>query len=446
MGLNLGYDVGDPMLNVPKSILATFADYEPIAVDAKAALEFLLTDSSQLASSLNLIEIRNRGIENEWTSSHLAKSAVELAHQCIRSKRYFQNVSLLSVEDGRQRDVPPASEPLLGFKGYWQSIAKLIRRYFAEAGQRRPTSKLVQSKLFWEGPCWAHRPVLPDRDLVLVDAPLCCLNLDQSGAAPFLCDYPAFLRRPEDSVVRLRLAPGVQQRALTHLPANLEWYPFVRILGNVRLSPENDEIDVMALFLAQPGFIEANWQQSLFAEAQTFRYMPQSQQKLFLLDGFGVNTLLLEKVEDEAEKASIIKGMALFITDPDDLEAQQIRDFIAQENDIDNDSYGFWPKTIAILHMWPSRFSLSRNELDGLLNCFDHTFTEEWKAKRKLLEPLDLFRFTGESVASMRDELLSLARSGSGVTNRNQEATLPLGLGINRGAGSFARPVDKLEN
>jgi hypothetical protein len=411
------------MLHVPKSLLAGFADYVVLGVDADAMLEHLLGNPDRFPASLDLMEIGRRGLDDAWTSRHLEHVAVQLAQGCLRHRRYFDGVSIQDVVISSGTEGP--SDGTTFPQRIWAMTSALGRRFgelFRGDGDQPPqTALLGRSTLPWT----AH-PELQDEEIVLIEAPICIVRTGDTESAVFLCDYPKALRGLRDPVIPLGLSSALQQKLIDQIGQASEWNPLFRILGTVKKSDGKEKVGVVALFSSGPKSPVVDWKRNLFKEAEEHEVRPVSEQAVYLRELL-LNLELLEAAETDEEKKSHLDSIKREYADSDSYKANGVATVMRKEDDLQN-AFGFWPALIAILRAWPDRFRFSAQELDRLLRSFDRTFNEEWKTNQMRLDPLDFFRFTVEAADSMRQDLVSLKMEPSPAVPAGERGRLKFNL------------------
>jgi hypothetical protein len=87
----------------------------------------------------------------------------------------------------------------------------------------------------------------------------------------------------------------------------------------------------------------------------------------------------------------------------------QAKDFLKGENNPFLNAEGFWVALASILPAWRDRFPLTRSQVDALLASFDATYDEAWKNSIRDLALSGLFRFTPETMARVRVQVVGLS-------------------------------------
>jgi len=400
------------MLHVPNSLLANFADYVVLGVDAEVTLEHFLQDPDRLPASLNLMEVRRRGLDDAWTLRHLEQVAVELAFGCVRHRRYFDGLSIQDSAIPSRMDGPSEGTTFPQHIWAWTSLlGRRLRELLRGDRDHLPRTALLGRTT----PPWTARPGLREVDLVLIEAPICIARTPETESPVFLCDYPEALRRPRDPVIPLTLSSVLRQKLIDQIGRTSEWNPLFRILGKVQRAEGKEKIEVMALFSSDPQSSIVDWKRDLFKEAEEDAVLPVSQQTVYLRDLL-LNLELAEATETEEEKKSQLDCIRRECTDSDSYKVQSVATVMRAQDNLQYGVYGFWPALTAILHARPDRFPLSAQDVDRLLTSFDRTFNEEWKKNQTKLDPLELFRFTAQAADSVRKGLASLKMEPSSST------------------------------
>ena len=203
------------MLEVPKSLLHRWSDYRPALIKSDALLQCCLEDDpATRPARLNLAEVHRHGWRSREARPLYAEAGARLVHWCVTNERYLNNVAI-QQDIGIMADhdllctpiFPGGTERSTLRQRIGDFLATRVPGLRAAPGARRTVAMpIYQRRLFGELPSWSMAArTLDDGALVLVDAPLCLAGADGPPGA-FLCDYPDFLRRPDDVRVPLTLS------------------------------------------------------------------------------------------------------------------------------------------------------------------------------------------------------------------------------------------------
>lgn len=387
------------VLLVPKTFLPLWSDYEPLAINTSAILNAFVNDSPALSGAkIDADGILRHGIESEWTLRHLGKTTVRLRDHCTASGRHFANLSVRQEVDPYEVLSPiealtprPSMPPWLKD---WLSAEK------PSPGKRSPRFPSFVANSAKDG------------DLVLVDAPISITERNEE--CPVLCDYPIYVRRPDDAAIPMKAPAAFVEKLKSQLGRGASWTPFCRSLGILRSGVQTQSLEVLEISFCVPRRPEAMWANQLSEEARDWSFrVAWKEDSVYLKDGLGRYRLQLaqafsrhpgvsrDQLADEAGSE-----LAHDLLEDNLLADHWIKQF---EHNPYEGTVGFWIALATFLPAYSDIFAMSRAEISGLLRQFDETFDQAWSTLLLDLQISGLFRFTPSAMAQVRTRIAEVA-------------------------------------
>jgi hypothetical protein len=257
---------------------------------------------------------------------------------------------------------------------------------------------------------------------VLVAAPLCLTRGEGDEISACLCDYPAFVRTPQDAAVPLVISVEGKQNLLSLLGSEAAaWHPFCRILGILRQGSLGLRVEVLQVELAVPipdgrrYSHKATWDEALIEETTSFDYESREAEwaqkeladyqsgKLFRSLGNLTNVHLLTPVETDREEL-LARCIALAGSGSSSAYRALTRKTGSPFEGMD----AFWCSIAALLPSWKSQFPLDSNKVSALLIAFDKAYGHEWQSVAADPALVGAIRYSPAVMATARTRIAGL--------------------------------------
>jgi hypothetical protein len=189
----------------------------------------------------------------------------------------------------------------------------------------------------------------------------------------------------------LRLSAGPLEQLAARFGDGVEWMPFCRTLGVLRMGARGQALDVLQISVRTPLFLEPDWSAQLIEEARDIRFYKAWSSDSTYLKGW---IHLYRGVVAEREHPGL-DDEALAIQYGDDLARRILESSMFTRGrlfEVENNPYergeGFWTMLAGILPPWRDRFPLKKEDVAALLRAFDAAYDESWQT---LLRDLSLW-------------------------------------------------------
>ena len=413
------------MLLVPKSLVALWSPFKPLIIEAESLLAACIDKApAVLPMALSLAKINRLGWRSREAYGLYALACERLSQWCVVNKRYAHNVSTY-------QDIDFQAGISLCTKGDLQKIEQPRRRWrlFRRESEfdAKWAEKLRLANLYKDLPTWSMAvKALNPGDAILVTAPLCLTRDRDIEVHACLCDYPAFVRRAQDTTLALFISSEGKKTLLSLLSDKaLEWHPFCRILGIVRQGPLQIGIEVLQLELAVPlpdgrhYSHEATWDEALIEESTSFDYVRRevewAQEELMEYESGRVfrnlsslsNARLVTSVEAEKEEL-LARGIALAGSGPS-------RSLTRKASSPFDGMDAFWCSVAALLPPWNEQFRFDSDKLSALLIAFDKAYGDEWQRIAANSALVGAIRYSPAVMATARSRIAGLIVNGGRI-------------------------------
>jgi hypothetical protein len=395
------------MLAVPKSFTARWSRFTPQLIVAEALLGACLdSDPAADVLAVPLKEVQRAGWRSAAASAIYTKALRRLASWCADHGHYAHNVAavqdMAALRDARH----PVS---LAVERTPPAHAWTIRR------AKPANAESVDEPSSWSVVAQHVRP----GDAVLIAAPLCLKQGENGAIDACLCDYPEFVRTPQDPVVPLIMPAHIASALRAEIgPEAAEWHPFSRILGIVRHSARGQHIEVLQVELSAPlpvprrYNLDPEWYEALIDEASSISPVDS--------ESFWARKELKECLASKRYVIYTARKAAECLSDDEaNLEAALARNAALASFDSSRGNTrrmgspyegrdAFWCALAALLPAWKAQFSLPAETVSVLLMVFDKAYDKEWLAL--VSDPLlgGTLRYTPEVIATARQRIAGM--------------------------------------
>lgn len=408
------------MLLVPRSLTTRWSPFQPQVVEAESVIQACIDKlPAATAMSLSLTKIHQVGWRSPEAHRLYAEACEKLSNWCVQKRRYVHNVSTLQTIEFNadfnlctERDRRRLEQPQ---RGWWPFPRQ--SEFDARRAERRQLEKFYNDL-----PNWTQAvKQMPVGEACLIAAPLSLIEGDDSEVSACLCDYPPFLRTPQDAAVALLMSDMNKQALLAKLgPLAAAWHPFCRVLGILHQEPQGLAVKVLQIELAIPVPAERNylhkpmWDEALVKETMSFgfelREAEWAQEDLAehqhgqMFRNFGINSgsnlLSLTGENDEEFLARMIS-----------LAESKFRAQIRRAGSPFEGRDAFWCALAVLLPAWKTQFALNCDKVTALLIAFDKTYGHEWQQVASNPALSSSLRYTPEIMQAARHRIAAMQRT-----------------------------------
>jgi hypothetical protein len=407
------------MLLVPESLIARWSWFMPQVIEAESLLAACIDRAPAAhAMSLSLEKVHQLGWRSREAQELYAHACERLSNWCVQHRHYVHNVSTLqdidldagmslSTDSDRRRMEQPQQR--------WRRFRR------ASEFDARVMERIRWKTLYQDLPAWsiAARKLQAGHP-ILVAAPLCMTRGEDDEIHAFLCDFPPFVRTPQDATLPLVMSSGGKQSLFSQLGSEAAaWHPFCRILGILQTDSLGPRVEVLQVELAVPlpdareYSHRASWDEALVKEATSAAFGTREAEwaQKELEEYQSEKMLQFLRVDSKANLQSPVAAGDNELLARSIALAGSESPFRALTRETGSPFKGmdaFWCSIAALMPSWKTDFPLSNDKLSALLIAFDKAYGDEWHKVAADPALVGAIRYTPAVIAEARTRIAGL--------------------------------------